>query len=264
MTATPEQVEALAPPWLSFVRAADWGIRWKRPPVAERLADPETYIHHGAGGRFGLDPRRAMRVLQTWYHDRKNYSTVAYDVMVHRNVEADTVAILGAREGWLSAATLDRNDIGEAICLFGYFHPGHVLSEHPTARELEALAFAVAWSIAHGWSAPDTRVMGHRDNPAHPGATGCPGDYLYPAVPDIGRRALQILDAADAAPDAPTPTPPGAVLLTEVRPGDGWWSLARRCYGNNLAANAKRLEDANPDVRTLRPGQLIAVPGRAR
>ena len=207
MTATPAQLEAIAPDWMEFVRASDWGIVWKRPPVAERLADPETFIHHGAGGRMGTDSRQAMRSLQSWYHNVKNYSTIAYDVMVHRSVGSERIAVLGAREGALSAATADRNDLGEAVCLWGYFQPGHKLSEQPTARELEGLAFAVAWSIAHGWSAADTRVLGHRDNPAHPGATSCPGDYLYPHVPAIGRRAIELLDLA-AGGRPPTPQPP--------------------------------------------------------
>lgn len=211
MTATPAEIEAIAPDWLEFVRASEWGIVWKRPPVAERLNDPETYIHHGAGGRNGLDARQAMRTLQTWYHNVKNYSTIAYDVMVHRSVGSERITILGAREGALSAATADRNDLGEAICLFGYFQPGHRLSEQPTDRELEGMAFAVAWSIAHGWSAPDTRVLGHRDNPAHPGATSCPGDHLYRHVPAIGRRALELLELAAR----PTPPPPSRPSWSE-------------------------------------------------
>lgn len=189
-------VKDIAPDWITFYRASDWGVEWKRPPVWEGLSDPETYIHHGAGGRFGTNPVEAMRRLQKWYHDVKNYSTIAYDIMVHRNTDDDTMAICGAREGWLTAATQNRNDIGEAICLMGYFHPGSNLSEHPTDREIEALAFAVAWSIEMGWSAPDTTVLGHRDNPAHPGATACPGDYLYPHVPSIGERAMNIYNFA--------------------------------------------------------------------
>ena len=257
----------IAPPWLSFLRAADWGVIWKRPPVVEGQADPETFIHHGAGSRIDTDAAEAMRELQRWYHDAKNYSTIAYDVMVHRNTDTEHVTICGAREGWLSAATRDRNDIGEAICLFGYFHPGHRLSEQPTAREVEALAWAVAWSIEMGWSARDTNVMGHRSNPAHPGATGCPGDFLHPHVPAIHARALDILAEAEGTDEPPEPPelPEPAVLLTEVRAGDGWWAIARRCYGpHNLAANATRVEAANPDTRTLRTGALVRIPGRAK
>lgn len=214
-------VQDIAPPWLTFIRAEEWGVVWKRPPVQESLADAETYIHHGAGSRFGTNPIQAMLNLQQWYHDVKNYSTVAYDIMVHRNTDDDTVAICGGREGWLSAATKDRNDIGEAICLFGYFHPGHRLSEQPTAREIEALSFAVAWSIEHGWSASDTDVLGHRDNPAHPGATGCPGDYLYPYVKPIGLRALELIHLANNQENTDMITLPKPRRAYDSREHDG-------------------------------------------
>ena len=207
-------IKDLAPPWLKFYTAADWGIIWKRPPAAERLGDTETFIHHAAGNRRGTDPQAAMRDLQKWYHDVRDYSTIAYDIIVHRNVETEDVAILGAREGWLSAATKDRNDIGEAICLQGYFHPGHKLSEQPTEREIEALAFAVALSIENGWSSPDTKVLGHRQNPAHPGATSCPGDYLFPHVPHIGERAKAIIKQASNTPqelETPMNNPLGTI-----------------------------------------------------
>jgi hypothetical protein len=199
-------VEDIAPEWLTFHTAAEWGAEWKRPPVAERLNDAETYIHHGGGSRIATDHIKAMRGLQAWYHDVKNYSAIAYDVMVHLNVDDGTVAILGARENWLTAATKDRNDTGEAICLFGNFHPGSSLSELPSEREIEALAFAVAWSIEQGWSAPDTKVMGHRDNPAHPGATSCPGDSLYPHVAGIGERAQELLRIANTSAEQSAPS----------------------------------------------------------
>lgn len=257
-------VRDIAPPWLRFITAAEWGIRWKRPPVDERQQDPETFIHHTAGTRWHTDPAEAMRRLQAWYHDTKNYSTIAYDIMVHRNTDDDTVTVCGAREGKLSAATKDRNDIGEAICLWGTFHPGYSRSERPHPRELEALAFAFAWSIEEGWSAPDSKLMGHRDNPAHPGATTCPGDYLYPAIGDIARRARQLLALA-AEQDRPPPPPPSVelALLTRVQQGDGWWAIARRCYGTASTPLAERLQQANPTVGTLKPGQLVNVPGRA-
>jgi hypothetical protein len=196
-------VRDIAPAWLSFVRASEWGCVWKRPAVSERQGDPETFIHHTGGGRLATDHHQAMRSLQAIYHERLNYSTIAYDMNVHLNTSDNTVAIMGAREGWLSAATKDRNDIGEAICLFGYFHPGHRLSEQPTDREIEALAFAVAWSIEMGWSAGNTQVLGHRDNPAHRGATACPGDFLYPHISWIERRAYELLWMANQPPPAP-------------------------------------------------------------
>ena len=237
-------VRDIAPPWISFHRASDWGIIWKRPPVAEALADPETFIHHGAGGRYGTDPHRAMRSLQKWYHDTKNYSTIGYDIMVHRNTADDTIAILGARENWLSAATRNRNDLGEAICLFGYFHPGHALSEQPTIRELEALAYAVAWSIEMGWSAHDTTVLGHRDNPAHPGASTCPGDYLYPHVPWIGRRAFELLALADQPPEPTDPEEAMYLIPPPPERAGGRWIV---CAGASYRlANSHDITDGVP------------------
>lgn len=200
-------IQDIAPDWLTFHRASEVPITWKRPPVYEKLSDPETYIHHGAGGRFGNDSLEAVRRLQNWYHNSLNYSTIAYDIMVHRNVAANTVAIIGAREAWQSAATRERNEEGEAICLMGYFHPGHQLSEQPTEREIEALAFAVAWSIENGWSAPNTKIMGHRQNPAHPNQTSCPGDFLFPHVPAIGQRAFELLELSKQTTPPPPPIP---------------------------------------------------------
>lgn len=191
------RVEALAPPWLSFLRAHDWGVIWKRPPVAERLDDPETYVHHSAGSQWHpTDAAQAMRNMQRWSHDGKNYSTIAYDIVVHESTAA-AVTICGAREQWLSAATARRNEQGEAICALGYYHPGHAtLSAQPSNRMVTALAYAAAWSIAHGWSSPTTDIRGHRDNPNQTNGTPCPGDYLYPHVPAIAGHAREIIIAA--------------------------------------------------------------------
>lgn len=172
----------------------DWGMRWARPPVAERLADPETYIHHRGGSpRHTVDAAVAFRELNEWTINVKGYSATDYDILVHENTVTDTVTIGIARAHWMSAATKDRNEEGEAICALGYFHPGHSLSERPSPRMLEGLARAVVLSIERGWSAPDTTILGHRDNPAHPGASPCPGDYLYAELPTIRRRVAELL-----------------------------------------------------------------------
>lgn len=98
--------------------------------------------------------------------------------------------------------------------------------------------------------APD--VTPHR---GMPGAnTTCPGDRIAAAAPVINQPWQE--------PTEPTPATSTSVLLTRVLPGDGWWTIARRCYGTNVAANAARLEAANPST-VLRPGALVNVPGRA-
>jgi hypothetical protein len=54
-----------------------------------------------------------------------------------------------------------------------------------------------------GWTTRTARVLGHKDNPVHPLATGCPGDHLYPFVPAIGRRVAYLLAGAQEAPTVP-------------------------------------------------------------
>jgi len=209
---TPEQVEAIAPDWLSFLRADDWGRTWKHPPMTERLDDEEQYVHHTAGNEYRyLSAADAMRTAQVFAHS-KGYASVGYDTMVHGD-RYDKFTVCGGREGFRSAATKDRNELGEATCAFGYFHPGHSLSAHPRPRMVEAIAWSIAWSIAHGWTHPDAVVRGHRDNPSHPNATGCPGDYLYPHIPTIAARALEIV--AQAAGDIDDMT--AAVLYRDPR-----------------------------------------------
>jgi hypothetical protein len=217
-------VESRAPHYIKFMRATEWGINWVRQPFSEKLSDPETYVHHTAGGRMGTFPVMALRELERFSHGR-GYSTIAYDVVVHYNVATREVTIAGCREGHRSAATKDRNEQGEAICLMGYFHPGHKLSEKPTTRELEGLAWGIAWMQEQGWSAPDTKILGHRDNPAHPGASDCPGDWLYNDLPFIRRRVMEINLSLKQAPqpepsDQPIRPPVASTPSTTPRTGD--------------------------------------------
>lgn len=194
---------------IRYVRADEWGIQWVRPPVSEKLPDVETYVHHSAGG-VPFDAFQAFRALDDNAH-AKGYSAVDYDVLVHRNPTTGLITVGGGREGWLSAATLDRNEQGEAVCLLGYFHPGHALSRPPHPDEVEGVAQAITWGIEMGWISPATVILGHRDNPSHPNATACPGDYLYAELPTIRRRVAEILAA-------PTPLPPPSNHTGEDRP----------------------------------------------
>jgi len=187
-----------------YLRAEEWGMRWARPPVAERLLDPEVYVHHRAGSRGGPDAAAAFRAMNEGAIRNKGYSATDYDFLVHYWEPTDTLTIGEARGKWLSAATRDRNEEGEAICVLGYFHPGHALSEQPHPMEIEGVALAIKWAIDLGFVARDARILGHRDNPRHPGATGCPGDYLYAHMGTIRQRVALLL----AGPQPPEIVPP--------------------------------------------------------
>lgn len=209
-----DRARALWGPKFRFLTAKDWGMTWVRPAVPEKLNDPEAYFHHSAGSRLGNDAVRAFQALNRWAQEGKKYSALDYDILVHLDKSSGLITIGEGRGEWMSAATRDRNEQGEAICLMGYFHPGHVLSEHPTLDEIRGVALAIAIGIERGWIARDARILGHRDNPAHPGATGCPGDWAYPYLPQI-RVMVELLLATE-----PTPEPPSEEdeMLTVVRP----------------------------------------------
>jgi len=173
----------------------------------EKLNDPETYVHHTAGNPHpNWAPEVAMRELQSFSHN-KGYATVAYDVVCHMGSDG-VFTIMEGRGAGRSAATMDRNEEGEAICMMGYFHPGNKLSDRPQPREIEGLAWGIAWMVEQGWSARDTKILGHRDNPAHLNATTCPGNLLYEELPVIRRRVDQILNPTPITPPAPPTRPP--------------------------------------------------------
>lgn len=186
-----------------YLTALEWGMRWARPPVAERTPDAEVYVHHTAGGLMSPDAATAFRLLNEYAITAKGYSALDYDVLVHYHPPTDTLTLGEGRGPWMSAATLDRNEQGEAVCVMGYFHPGHKLSRQPFPEEVEGVALGIKWGIDMGWISRTASILGHRDNPAHPGATGCPGDYLYAKLPTIRGRVAELLNPAPPTPGDP-------------------------------------------------------------
>lgn len=192
-----------------YLSADDWGATWTRPPVPERLDDPEVYVHHTAGNPYDtIDAVEAFQILNRIAQQGKGYRFLDYDDLVHYNRLTDVCTIGEGRGRWLSAATLDRNELGEAVCAFGYFHPpvagdpshySHRYSAKPHPAIVEGIARAIVKGIQEGRTAATAAIYGHRDNPAHPNATGCPGDYLYAQMPTIRRRVVELL--------TPTPDP---------------------------------------------------------
>jgi hypothetical protein len=177
-----------------YLTAAEWGGTWTRPPVREQPLDPECYIHHTAGNPMSdRTAEVALQTLNAYAQTHKGYSFLDYDYLVHYENARDLFTIAEGRGEWMSGATRDRNELGEAICLFGYFHPGSVHSQHPTAGHLEATALGIVHMIECGLLAPDAVILGHYENPAHPGATGCPGAYFIPHLPTIRQRVVALL-----------------------------------------------------------------------
>lgn len=229
-----------------YLTADQWGIAWKRPPIAEKQPDPECYVHHTAGATWE-DAAAQFRAMNLSAQTDKDYSALAYDVLVHRAPTSGIVTIAEGRGKWMSAATLDRNEQGEAVCLVGYFHPGHSLSRQPHPDELEGVARGIVWGIQQGWISRDAQILGHRDNPAHPDATGCPGDYLYAKLPAIRNRVTELL-APPEEPAVPT------VVYFKLYPE----SLT--IWGTADGFTAFRLEQWQCDARGINTATVEVLP----
>lgn len=193
-----------------YMTAAEWGMRWARAPQREVLRDPECYVHHVGGAAYmDGDAAAVFRWLNEYAINSKGYSALDYDVLVHYDRTTDVCTIAEGRGDWMSAATRDRNEEGEAVVLCG-----NTQLREPHPAELEGIAQGIVLGIQRGWIAPDAQILGHRDNPAHPKATACPGDYLYAALPQIRARVAELL--APPPDEGDDMTPEQARKLDEI------------------------------------------------
>lgn len=179
-----------------YLTNKQWGMTYVQTAVrSERQPDVETAVHHTAGNPYhNLDAAVAFRRLNELAH-ADGYWCVPYDIIIHeQHIGTDRLVTIGEGRGpWMSGATKDRNEEAEAVCAMGYFHPGHSLSERPSQPMLEGIARGIVHGMNMGWIAKKATIYGHRDNPSHPGATACPGDYLWQNLPMIKARVHELL-----------------------------------------------------------------------
>ena len=171
---------------VDVVRWQQWGGRWSsNGPSAVQGTLAEVFLHHSAGAH-PADPLQATRDLNESAINDRGHNAIDYSMVVHRNASTGVITILEGRGVHQPAATLDRNAVSKSIVLLGYFHSGNALSRTPTESELRGVADAMRFMQDQGWVAKTGwKLLGHRDNPAHPGVTVCPGDLLYPKLPTI-------------------------------------------------------------------------------
>lgn len=173
-----------------YLTVSQWGGTWNGIPATEKMPDGETYIHHVGGQAWmGEDAISVFRQLNDYAKNVKGYQFLDYDILVHYSRQLDLVTIAEGRGQYRSAATLDRNEEGEAICLCA-----NTDLREPHPAEIEGIALATVWGVEKGWIARDSMILGHRDNPAHPGATACPGRFLYAQLPAIRSRVAGLLN----------------------------------------------------------------------
>lgn len=215
---------------IKYLTVDEWGGVWVRPPASESLPDGEVYLHHVGGGAWmggtvaageAASRRAAIAVFQNLniYATRpkseggKGYSFLDYDALGWYDRFNDIGWIAEGRGRHRSAATLDRNEQGEAFCMCGNYS-----LRSPLPAELELAAHGIVYMADQGWTTRDAIILGHRDNPAHPDATGCPGDFLYAQLPQIRRRVDELL-----APPTPEPDREAHMLVIRARGAADQW-----------------------------------------
>jgi len=154
---------------------------------------PELFVHHVAGRLPSSvdDECRHMRELQAYAINTKGYSDIDYNVLV--GPSGNIYEARGMRGK--SAATLDRNDVSRSVCAMGNYE-----HDTPTIALIAGIIEAGRMMIAAGAVRPDVTVYGHRFNPAHYGATACPGRNLIPFLAQIAAGIVDITPAPPAPP----------------------------------------------------------------
>ena len=187
---------------------------YPKPPVVSRDewgADPpqgQLYwytvthlcLHHTASvsdwGSQGFDECAArVRAIQA-YHMGLGWVDIGYNFLVCKHG-----LVWEGREGGDDVVgTHDGSNWGSmgASCM-GYFHPPY--NHEPTYEMLNSLAELYAWKCDHrdiepfgygwyyGYGASMDNIYGHRQV----GATACPGDILFPMLPEIRQEVADRL-----------------------------------------------------------------------
>lgn len=185
----------------AMVRAADWGSRPQ--PLPDRLRHTPRFltVHHaGVAWKPGTDPAQALRSLQAFGHNLRDWPDVPY----HFLIAPDGRIYEGRALAYAPQSNTDYDVAGHiGIQLWGNFDVQRV-----SQAQLTSLAHLVAWLGQRHGIAVDT-LRAHRDLTV----TACPGQDLYRYVHEglvqrwaqaIQRGELPRIDVLPALPQGPT------------------------------------------------------------
>ncbi len=156
---------------MDIISRADWGARSpKNPPRAILTPTPELWLHHTASS----DGEAArVRAIQRYHQDVKGWNDIAYSYLI----SGSGTIYEGRGAGVRGAHTAGHNGVSHAVCVLGNYN-----LTHPTPVSILTVAELLKHGHGEGWW-PDQFTGGHRDV----GSTSCPGNNLYPLIPEINR-----------------------------------------------------------------------------
>ncbi|MCK9871831.1 peptidoglycan recognition protein family protein [Nocardiopsis dassonvillei] len=207
---------------------ADWGARAPKNKI-EVVHRGATHIvvHHTATANASdtstSHAASLSRSIQRYHMDTNGWSDMGQQFTISRGGHImegrdQSLRAVSAGHHVLGAHTANHNE--HAI---GIENEGTYTSATPPAALLDSLADTCAWLCLAYRLDPDEAIVGHRDF----NATGCPGDKLYAALPQLrstvrSRMRQQLAHPGAAAVAAPEPdqlpTYPDVPRDEQVRP----------------------------------------------
>lgn len=246
-----------------IITRAEWGAdeTWRDADAAMGTGILAGFMHHTATtNSYAADQGPAqMRALYAYYTRGLHYKDMAYSFLVDRygNIyegRSGCPRVMTTPCDGPSMPAVGAHTAAMNVNTFSVSVIGNYQTENPPAANLTAIVEGVssimAWKIAPYGLKPDgysdvpvgpdpddqsryaegdiahiQTVSGHRDV----GRTVCPGQYLYPALPNIRARINQLLTPAirDAAvnPTAVDVKSTNAVNITAFAPAGAEWSM---------------------------------------
>ncbi len=158
---------------MDIVGRADWGARPpKTTPQQITTPTPELWLHHTASSDGEAS---TVRAIQRYHQDVRKWNDIAYSYLI----SGSGTVYEGVGAGILGTHTKGHNSISHAICVLGNYN-----LTNPTEASLTSVVGLLQHGHEQGWW-PDHLTGGHRDV----GSTSCPGNNLYPLIPEINARA---------------------------------------------------------------------------
>lgn len=215
-----------------------------------------------------------------WYHTHPSFGLFLseYDLFIHRNFFADprmpalVIDPVAGEMGWFGwsggdIVELDRRPTQQPAIEHAVdaqartdkrtAHRGRILLAIGAASVVGGAAAFVAGTVAadqgEDLAAAAARIGEQEQQLREQEAT----------IADLQAQVGQLQEqpgqpAPDTAPPSDSTSTDSPAVVTVVQPGDSWWSLADRFYGDG--ARYPGLQAANPDISGLDPDDQVVIP----
>lgn len=256
----------------AFAYGHDWrdnepDSEYRHPRVKELVKRVDVMATHPYGhDDWTNGPDTLPRGRDEFYHLARDFRPAGYRNSKEPGKPYDFGGVLAQYPGKplliTEAGTFRHNDVARSPVTINAFR--NLLAYSANAGRV----LGVTWFIWNSDEAHATNAI--QGNPVLRDALANMEPYETDAVVPVRGAAPKPEPRPDPKPDPrpdpdPKPSPSGPMAAVEVRPGDGWFAVARRAYPGiaqaHIRAAIASLVVANPGVTVLRAGDRLWVPG---